>query len=318
LKTLIVNADDLGLTEGVNFGILAAHHEGIVTSATLLANGSAFDGAVAMLASAPGLGVGIHLNLTEGPPISNPSAIPMLLNGRKHLHLSPFSLWKGITSRKVSLSQVETELRAQIVKVIHAGITPTHLDGHKHVHVVPPISDVVIRLAAEFGIPAVRCPVEASPAVIALLRHQHRQGISVLKQYLVGCGISFLARSLKEKLSAAGLTFPSHFHGLSQTGFLESCALGDILENLPLGTNELMCHPGYRDAALERAGTRLLAQRETEVLTLKAAKKLLADRGIRLATYRELVAPNAQLDSAARKFSEIRSGLTIKEHGAVL
>ena len=318
MKTLIVNADDLGLTEGVNFGILDAHRNGIVTSATLLANGSAFDGAVAMLASAPALGVGIHLNLTEGAPVSNPSAIPTVLNGRKHLHLAPFSLWKGITSGKVSLSQVETELRAQIVKVIHAGITPTHVDGHKHVHVVPPISNVVIRLAAEFGIPAVRCPVEASPAVIPLLGHQHRQRISVLKQCMVGRGISSLARRLRKKLSATGLTFSSHFHGLSQTGFLESRALEDILENLPLGANELMCHPGYRDAALESTGTRLLAQREVEIAALKVAKKLVADRGIRLATYRELIAPNAQLDSAARKFSEIRKGLAVKDYGARL
>jgi predicted glycoside hydrolase/deacetylase ChbG (UPF0249 family) len=194
---------------------------------------------------------------------------------------------------------VETELRAQIVKVIRAGITPTHLDGHKHVHVVPPISNVVIRIAAEFGIPAVRCPWEASPAVISLLRRQHRRRISVLKQYAVARGVSSLARGLRKKLSAAGLTFPSHFHGLSQTGFLESRALKDILDALPLGANELMCHPGYRDAALESTGTRLLAQREAELLALKTVKETVAARGIRLATYSQVVAPTAQLGSAA-------------------
>jgi chitin disaccharide deacetylase len=298
LKFLIVNADDLGLTEGVNLGILDAHFEGIVTSATLLANGSAFDKAVAMLASAPGLGVGIHLNLTEGAPVSNSSAIPTLVNGRNYLHLSPFSLWKGISSQRVSLSDVETELRAQITKVIRAGITPTHLDGHKHVHVVPPISGVVIRLAVEFGIPAMRCPVEVNPRVVTLLRYQPRQRISVLKQYLVGRGISVLAGGLRKKLSAAGLASPSNFHGLSQTGFLESRALERIFDALGVGTNELMCHPGFTDASLESTGTRLLAQREAELLALKTAKEAVAAHGIRLATYSQVVAPTQSRSAA--------------------
>src|SRR5262249_48026924 len=128
VRSLIVNADDFGLADGVNLGILDAHFKGVVTSTTLLANGSAFDNAVMMLKSAPELGVGIHLNLTQGPPVSPASMIPTLLNCRKHLYLSPRSLWSAIKGHRVSLSELEMELRAQIRKVINAGISPTHLD----------------------------------------------------------------------------------------------------------------------------------------------------------------------------------------------
>jgi chitin disaccharide deacetylase len=299
LRSLIVNADDLGLTEGVNLGILDAHFEGIVTSATLLANGSAFNSAVAMLASAPGLGVGIHLNLTEGAPVSDPSHVPTLLDARNRLHFSPLKLWTAIAAGQVRVAEIETELRAQITKIVRAGIAPTHLDGHKHIHVVPAISAVVIRLAVEFGIPAVRCPLEKNPPMTAIVQNHRSARISVAKQYLVGRAVSVLAHRLKKELRVARLASASHFHGLSQTGFLTSPALEEMLDQLPMGTNELMCHPGFTDASLESTGTRLLAQREAELLALKTAKETVAARGIRLATYSQVVAPTAQSRSAA-------------------
>src|SRR5262245_60514883 len=140
MKELIVNADDFGLTQQVNRGILDAHHDGIVTSTTLLANGGSFDEAVSMSRQAPQLGVGVHLNLSEGNPVSRASEIPSLVDSRGALHLTPGRLWAGIVKRKVSLSDVERELLAQVRKVIRAGISPTHLDGHKHVHVLPGVS----------------------------------------------------------------------------------------------------------------------------------------------------------------------------------
>ena len=300
MRQLIVNADDFGLTEQVSRGILDAHREGIVTSATLMANGGAFDAAVSMSRRAPRLGIGVHLNLTEGEPVSPVLRIPSLVDRSGRLHSTPGRLLQALVRRQVSLADVETELRAQINKVFRAGISPTHLDGHKHVHILPGVSEIVIRLAQEFSIPSVRCPQEEAPAFASLLRAGRNSGVAAAKQYVVGRAVSRFARGFKLKLAEAGLLFPAHFHGLTQTGFLDARSIQSILDDLPEGISELMCHPGYADARLVETGTRLLAQREIEVQALKAfhVRKLLVDRGIRLASYRELGVP-AQREAAA-------------------
>jgi hopanoid biosynthesis associated protein HpnK len=291
MRELIVNADDFGLTRQVSQGIIDAHREGIVTSTTLLANGAAFDTAVSMSVRTPRLGIGVHLNLSEGTPVSSKSKIPTLLDARGRLHLAPGRLWIEILKRKLSLSEVELELQAQIEKVIRAGISPTHLDGHKHVHVLPGISDIVIRLAQEFGISPVRCPVKEAPNLRRLLRFSLGAAQTpIIKQYLVGQAVSGFAQQFRRKLAEAGLICPSYFYGLSETGFLDVQSLQDVLSRVSKGTSELMCHPGYVDSDLVRTGTRLLSQREIEIQALIApqVRKLVTDQGIRLVSYGHL------------------------------
>ena len=290
MRELIVNADDFGLTRRVNQGIIDAHRGGIVTSTTLLANGGAFELAVTMAAREPRLGIGVHLNLREGIPVSPASKIPSLVDARGRLHLTPGRLWAGILKGQVSLSEVERELRAQIEKVMGAGISPTHLDGHKHVHVVPGIAALVIRLAQQCGICSVRCPVENPPNLTHLLRYGQGDQRGIFKQYLVGRAVSGLARPFRRKLAQAGLICPGRFYGLSETGFLNVQAVANILTRLREGTGELMCHPGYLDADLRETATRLLAEREVEMgaLTAPGIKKRVLDRSIRLVSYRDL------------------------------
>ncbi len=291
MKQLIVNADDFGITENVNRGILDAYRDGIVTSTTLLANGMAFKSAVAASKQFHGLGIGVHLNLTEGMPVADASHVPTLVDRGGRLHLTSPRLWAGIALGQVSLSDIEVELRAQVMKVIHAGIRPTHFDGHKHVHVLPRISEIVIRLAREFRLPAVRCPLEHNPQASNPSQNRMLSRMSTFKQNLVGLAVSKLARSFREKLPRERLLSPSHFYGISQTGFLDATAIREILKNLPPGTSELMCHPGYRDVDLERTGTRLLTQRETEIhgLTAVSVKNCIVSSGIRLGNYKDLV-----------------------------
>jgi predicted glycoside hydrolase/deacetylase ChbG (UPF0249 family) len=301
MKQLIVNADDFGLTENVNKGILDAHREGIVTSTTLLANGLAFEGAAAAGKRFPRLGIGVHLNLTEGMPVADASHIRTLVDRGGRLHLTPARLWAGIATGQVSLSDIEFELRAQIKKVILAGIRPAHFDGHKHVHVLPPVSEVVLRLAREFRVPAVRCPMEQNAPASGPLRNRGLSKISTVKQYLVSRSVSGLAKSFRKKLEQTGLLSPTHFYGLSQTGFLDASAIRRILQNLPPGTSELMCHPGYRDVELERTGTRLLTQREIEIhaLTATSVMNLVVAGGIRLCNYRDTVELTQRMLAAA-------------------
>jgi predicted glycoside hydrolase/deacetylase ChbG (UPF0249 family) len=290
MKQLIVNADDFGLTKRVSEGIVEAHRHGIVSSTTLMANGGAFEAAAALRRQAPHLGIGMHLNLSEGMPVSPAFKIPSLLNGHGRLYLTPGRLWKGIVTRQVSLADVETELRAQIAKIHRAGIVPTHFDGHKHVHVLPGVSDIVIRLAREFSIPSVRCPLEEPPGLFDMLDSRGARRASVLKQYLVGRGVSVLARRFRQKLAEAGLRHPTHFYGLSQTGFLDARGIREVLGRLPQGTSELMCHPGYVDFELARTGTRLLAEREIEASALgsRPIRRFVEGSGIRLVNYQVL------------------------------
>ncbi len=301
MKHLIVNADDFGLTENVNRGILDAHRRGIVTSTTLLANGMAFEAAAAASKRSHRLGIGVHLNLTEGMPVADASHIRTLVDVGGRLHMAPTRLWAGIATGQVSMSDIEFELRAQVRKVIRSGIRPTHLDGHKHVHVLPPVSEVVIRLAQEFGIPAVRCPVEQYAHATVPPRNHVVSRFSSVKQYLVSLAVSKLARSFRGKLARVGLLSPTYFYGLSQTGFLDARAIREILEDLPPGISELMCHPGYRDVDLERTRTRLLTQREIEIqgLTAPSVKNLVASGGIKLSNYKELFELTQRTDVAA-------------------
>ena len=288
MKQLIVNADDFGLTEAVNAGIVEAHFRGIVTSTTIMANGPAFDGAwIARLA--PRLGFGVHLNLTSGEPVSRPRQIPTLVDRNGRLHLSPTRLLWALPARQVNLAEVESEFRAQIGRVFRAGIRPSHLDGHKHVHVLPGVSQIVIRLAQEFSIPSVRCPMEIAPDPRMLDRGRNSR-TGVIKQYLVGRAVSAFASRFAGELARAGLLFPQHFYGLTQTGFLNARSVLDILRRLPEGVSELMCHPGYVDGKLVASGTRLLAQREVEIqaLTARVIKKTVVDRGLQLISYDQL------------------------------
>jgi chitin disaccharide deacetylase len=302
MRELIVNADDFGLTRQVSQGILDAHRDGVVTSTTLLANGRAFEDAVSMSRRAPQLGIGVHLNLSEGAPVLPPFRIPSLVDAQGTLHLTPSRLGIGILKRRVSLSDVERELHAQIEKVLRAGISPTHLDGHKHIHVLPGISAVVIRLARRFGIGNVRCPVEERPTLASLFRNNRGAQTPLIKQYIVGRAVSRFAHGFKDKLEIAGLICPARFYGLSETGFLDLQAVQEILRHLPpQGISELMCHPGYLDSELKGTGTRLLAQREVEIqaLTAPRIKKFVPDQGIRLVSYRDLARSSDSAEVAA-------------------
>src|SRR6201993_297793 len=181
VKNLIVNADDLGWTEGVNRGIVEAHRRGLVTSSSLLANGRAFESAVAAGQSNPQLGIGVHLNLSDGPPTAPAEEVHGLLNEGGHLEDGPESLLLRIASRSLAVEEVEREWDAQIQKVRSAGIEPTHLDGHKHVQMLPGLFEIALRLAKKHGIAAVRVSHEASTLRAALTGGEKNSGV-ILKQ----------------------------------------------------------------------------------------------------------------------------------------
>jgi chitin disaccharide deacetylase len=287
VKNLIVNADDLGWTEGVNRGIAEAHRNGIVTSASLLANGAAFDSGLTLARSTPGLGVGVHLNLTDGAPVAPRELVASLLNEAAEFEGGPEALLLRIAKRDVALTEVEQEWDAQIEKVREAGIQPTHLDGHKHVHMLPGLLEIALRLAKRHNIGAMRVAHEASSLRAALSAGDELHATVVLKQGVQARGLKLLARDAREQAERAGISTADYFCGIAQTGEMTKEGVARLLRSLPDGTTELMCHPGYADQDLQNTATRLQESRQTEleILTDVEIRNLVASQGIRLIDY---------------------------------
>jgi len=292
MKQLIVNADDFGMAPGVNRGILEAHRTGIVTSTSLLANGLAFEEAAAAARATPTLAVGVHVNLTEGRPLSNPGHLGALVNGTGEFIGSPEALFFRMVTGRISMDSAEREVRAQIERLQDAGIQPTHLDGHQHVHMWPPMFALTARLAAEYGLAGIRASRERRVDFPGLWRRNARFRSKILIQAGVGLGLAFLAVASRAALEAAGVAAPDYFYGVSATGYLDRAVLEDVLRDVPDGISELMCHPGYVDAALEKVSTRLVRQREAEfdAVARPQARIRAGELGIELVNYRALAA----------------------------
>ena len=287
MKNLIVNADDLGWTDGVNRGIVEAFRHGIVTSTSILANAAAFAGGVEAAQSAPGLGVGVHLNLSDGPPVADRKTVTSLLNNDGEFAGGPESLLLRRARRGLLLAEVENEWDAQIQKVRDAGIAPTHLDGHKHVHMLPGLFEIALRLAKRHDVSAIRVSLEASSLRAALSSGSKQNAGVVMKQGVQARGLKLLARDAREQAGRAGISTADYFCGIAQTGELTREGVEQFVKSLPNGTTELMCHPGYADAALQKTPTRLQDSRQSElrILTDTGIRNLVASMGIRLIDY---------------------------------
>jgi len=287
LKNLIVNADDLGWTEGVNRGIADAFRNGIVTSASMLANGEAFEGGLEIARRAPGLGLGVHLNLSDGAPVADRETVMSLLNEKGNFAGGPESLLLRRARRGLVPREVEIEWDAQIEKVRDAGIEPTHLDGHKHVHMLPGLFEIALRLAKRHSIGAIRVALEESSLRAALASGERQRRGVVMRQGVQARGLKLLAGDAWEQAERTGIATANYFCGIAQTGELTLEGLKKFLKSLAEGTTELMCHPGYADAALKKTATRLQdsRQRELEILTDTGVRNLVASQGIRLIDY---------------------------------
>lgn len=251
-RLLIVNADDLGFTRDVNEGIVEAHRKGILTAATLMANGHAFDDAVRLARENPSLDVGCHLVLVGEHSLRPP---------HRPLPSNVAALIRAVALRRIEIYE---ELAAQVRKTLSAGIAPTHLDTHKHTHLLPVVLEAVARISEEFRIPWVR-----RPFAIPILESRSRR---ILERH--GCRTT------------------DHFAGFRMTGRFGTKHLIELIRRLPEGTTEFMCHPGTYGAELNNAHTRLKhsRQQELEALTAPETREALQGFRVRLTSYRELEA----------------------------
>ncbi|MGQ9898320.1 MAG: ChbG/HpnK family deacetylase [Acidobacteriota bacterium] len=270
-RRLIVNADDFGMCVGVNTGVLRAHHAGIVTSTTIMANGLAFDDAVARLRDAPRLGVGIHLVLLGGKPVAPPSAVRSLLGPDDTLP-NDFGLFlRRLVRRELRPAEIKVEFCAQVEKVLSAGLQPTHLDSHKHTHAHPQVLEVLLQVAESYGIRALRRPHEhLTFASLAGLRPSST--LTFIKQKASALALVRYAADFERRLRMTKLRAPDAFFGFAHTGLLNPTLICYLLSLLPIGTSELMCHPSEMDDTLRHYPTRLKSARARELAALTDAQ----------------------------------------------
>jgi hopanoid biosynthesis associated protein HpnK len=287
MKNLILNADDFGLTQGVNEAIVRSHRDGILTSATLMANMPAFEDAVEQARRNPALGVGVHLVLIGGRPIAQPNQVASLIDQNGELPRTLGAFVARVTSGLIRQDHIEIELRAQIDKVRASGIEPSHLDSHKHTHAHPKVMESLARVAQECGILRVRKPFEDLRDSWASTR-DHRAAAT--PQLAAAAAARIASRSFDAICRRYGLHSPRRFLGLASTGGLSADVLRALIDAVSEGTTEIMLHPGIPDADLARTGSRLQEQRRTEMEALldPQLKRVITERGIRLMTYREV------------------------------
>jgi predicted glycoside hydrolase/deacetylase ChbG (UPF0249 family) len=239
VKRLIVTADDVGLHQGMTLGAVRAHRQGIVTACSVAGAGPELSHAVTVLRDCPALEVGVHLMLVGGKPVSDPARVRTLVTRQRTFPPGYRVFLMRYALGRVSLDEVELELRAQIERVVAAGCTPTHLNGHEHLHVLPGIFDVVARLAKEYGIKYTRIPDDQRPPGTPSAR---RAAVSVL---------GVLANRARARARAAGLRVNDRTIGVVDAGRLTPARLTRLFRTVS-GLVELVVHPGIGGAAIAR------------------------------------------------------------------
>jgi predicted glycoside hydrolase/deacetylase ChbG (UPF0249 family) len=334
VRKLIVNADDFGLTAGVNRGIVESNSGGVVSSTTLMANGPAFEDAVVAARSVPNLSIGCHVVLVDGTPVSPPNAVDTLLAVRSAEPGKFYSSLSAFAARAMlggfDRDQLVTEITAQIRKLQAAGIQVTHLDTHKHAHIFPEILIALLRAARICGVRAIRnpiVPVKAMPA------KQFKNKRELWKRYGQVRVLHSFSKQFHQRTKRAGLLTPDGVIGVIETGSRDalkdtlknsskddpknsskddpknssgnnrghssgySSLLRQTLSNLPEGTWEFVCHPGYSDDALRAVHTRLLDSRDEErrLLTSAELRQFLEQEKIQVISYREFIESFAEV-----------------------
>jgi predicted glycoside hydrolase/deacetylase ChbG (UPF0249 family) len=277
-RLLVINADDFGFAPGVNRGIVEAHEAGSLSSTSMMVNTPAFDEAVQLVRSrAPRLGVGLHLNLIAGRPLSDATS---LVNPRTGLFHALPELATRAMSGRVHPADVRRECDAQLAALRSAGISPTHLDSHRHAHALPGLLPAIVASAYAAGVPVVRRPLDrpsvSEPVAAAKMLVLHAAW-QVAFQAVDADGRALLARS-------------PHFRGIALQGAPDvEARLLALLDLLPAGATELMLHPGHDDAVLAPQDPYRL-EREREVAALRAPAVLARlERGdVRLVSFAAL------------------------------
>jgi hopanoid biosynthesis associated protein HpnK len=282
-RQLIVNGDDFGLSPQVNAGILHAHQHGILTSTSLMVTAPAWQEAVALAQATPSLSVGLHLTLVQGRAALAPHLLPAVTDPGGNFSRTPTLAGLRYFFSRRARQQVRAECQAQIEKFLATGLPLAHVDGHLNIHMHPAVLDILLELAREYGIKAMRLTRE-DLAVSLALDARHR-----LRKRWESVIFTVLSRAAEKKLRANGIASPDALFGLSQSGDINERYLLGLLPRLREGVTELYCHPSFLPCREVQYWTPTY-RRDVELaaLTSSAVRAVVTAQGVVLVGYRNL------------------------------
>ena len=271
MKKLIITADDFGLCREVNEAVIQAHTQGILTCASLMVGEEAADEAASLSQQHPTLKVGLHLTLVEGYSVLPREKIPDLVDGnQKFSNKIVLSGIRYFFSRKIQ-KQIEAETRAQIEKFLAAGLKMDHLNSHNHLHIHPTILKIVVALAKEYKIPAIRLPFQRA---------------YVTCYYMLMAPWVWRTRRV---LDRAGIRHNDATFGLLETGRMTLEAWKNIIPKLNGGLTEIYCHPATRTTGvLKETMPDYRHREELEALLNPAIKKNLEQAGVERVSFGDI------------------------------
>ena len=276
VKRLVITADDFGLSPQLDVGIRTACVKGVVTHVSLVANGESLEDAVRFLTGHSEITAGVHLNLTDGRPLTDRSGLMPLLDAGGNFKGNHWRAGATILARSFFRPAIEVEYRTQIEKILALGIRPAQLNSHGHLHAIPALFDMVLRLASEYGIGNVR-RVEERLTGRQFFRSPRRWFKSI-----------FLSAAFAGKQNLLGCkTVPCV--GVYDSGCLTAERLDEILNNLPEGDSELICHPGGGEGTAFPAqyqGWGYRWEEELALLLSEGVKESLKNSKIQLVNFR--------------------------------
>jgi len=290
-RQLIINADDFGMTRGINLAVSECADFGMLRSATLIANGDAFDDAVKVVKERQGFGTGIHFVLTGFKPLLPPEKLFGFVDADGLMPSGPYELLWKFAVRKTLPDAIRKELFAQAERVFDAGITPTHFDSHKHVHIIPAVLDILIEIAERFSVRWMRDPFEAAGAWSFLSDLERGRGAEFVKQFVKSRATMAARPIFRRRLHEAGIQTPAASYGISATGLMNEKIIERVCRMLKPGLSELMTHPGIVDADLVRRKSRLLDSRarEKDLLLSTRVRALFRECEITLSHFGEVI-----------------------------
>lgn len=289
MKRIIINADDFGLSDSINQGIIKAYREGVLTSASLMVNMPGFENAVNFLKNNSGLDIGLHINLFRGKPLIPFCEIRTLTDENGSFLQSVFKIVKRIYQKKLSLFELELECDAQMKKALDSGIKITHIDSEKHLHLLSHVYKIVVKLARKYGINKIRNINEYPYIARFMLDRNHILNSSLCK----AMALQVLSMRVKK------INYINYINSTDYSfGLLGSMTLNKyerLFNYLKDGTTEILCHPGYIDEDWrrpplnrERYYVNINREEELSALLSPVLKEMIRKLNIELVNHKEL------------------------------
>lgn len=282
-RTVIFTADDFGLSAALNGAVALAHRRGLLRCASLMAAGPQISEAFRLARDLPDLCLGVHLTLIQGRAVLPSEKLPHLVDSQGRFLNNPVKTgWRYFWEPRL-LPEINRELRAQIETVLQVGFTPWHLNSHVNLHLHPRIFPLVVDLAREYGIPALRLAWENWRTTLALAPD------GPLPKVAQGIIFTLLCRRAERLARAAGLIYNDQLFGLLNDGRMTEAYLLGLVPRLEPGVTEIYCHPGlYADAELQHWAPAYHRQAELTALLSSRLRDALASADIELSDFRAL------------------------------